>query len=461
MTQFTDVLSFSPGVQAAQMPLESIEWRNRSVVVMGLGRHGGGVGAARYLATHGARVTISDIADEDSLRSSLDQLTDLSIDRFQLGWHDERDFREAEFVVVNPAVPQDHNCLQVARAAGARLTSEVELFLARCPANVIGITGTNGKTTTAAMLASILTAAGRCTWLGGNIGGSLLADLGQMRRDDWVVLELSSFQLAHLGATTRWPRIAIVTNCTPNHLDWHHDFDDYAAAKRRLFTGPRTSGINIINLHDPVSRDWASGSDGKTLTCWPLEQVDHLTVPGDHNRQNAACAAAAAEAAGVDRATILETLATFAGFEHRIEPIGEVLGRRFYNDSKSTSPAATIAALDAVPGPSWLLLGGRAKVSDFSALARTVVARAVGVAAYGESRYALCSAMVEEHSDFHVVAVERMADALAWCWRQSRAGDAIVLSPAAASHDQYRDYEARGEAFRALVRALARDASGE
>jgi UDP-N-acetylmuramoylalanine--D-glutamate ligase len=442
-----------PRIQA-DSDLPAVDWRGRRVTLMGLGRHGGGVGAARYLASHGARVTISETADAGTLSSSLSQLADSPIEAVHLGGHDDRDFASAEFVVVNPAVRPDHVCLQLARTAGARVTTEIELFLAHCPANVIGITGSNGKTTTASMLAAMLAAGGRRAWLGGNIGGSLLESVDSMRHDDWVVLELSSFQLAHLDSSARWPRIALVTNCTDNHLDWHRDFESYAAAKKRLLSTSRVGGVNIINVHDRSTSAWPELHQAEVVESWPLDRLPTLRLLGDHNRQNAACAAAAAELAGIDEQIIVENLTGFTGLPHRIEWVAVVAGRRFYDDSKSTSPAATLAALAALDGPVWLLAGGEAKGADFMALAERLVDRVAGVAAFGTSRYALCAALVELRADFNVIAVEQMADALAWCWQRSRNGDAILLSPAAASYDQFRDYHERGETFCALVRAM-------
>jgi UDP-N-acetylmuramoylalanine--D-glutamate ligase len=440
----------------ADSPFETAQgWRGRRVTLMGLGRHGGGVAAARYLAEHGAQVVISDVANRASLAESLNQLEGLPIAGVHLGGHDVCDFLHAEYIVVNPAVSPDHPCLKLARQAGASITSETELFLAACPARVIGVSGSNGKTTTASMLAAILAAAGRRTWLGGNIGRSLLADVDHMSPEDLVVLELSSFQLAHLGPQARLPQRAIVTNCTPNHLDWHGTFAAYADAKRRLFHAAASGAFVIANTHDPIVSSWRTAAGPLLSRPWPLGDVPPLSVLGDHNRQNAACAAAAAESLGIGRPTIVGALSDFQGLPHRVQFLGELQGRRFFNDSKSTSPAATVAALDAVPGPVWLLAGGHAKGADFHDVAEKIAARTRGLATFGAARDSLRSAILKRDSSFHVHAVERMSDALDWCWQQSSAGDAILLSPAAASYDQFQDYVARGETFAALVGALA------
>jgi UDP-N-acetylmuramoylalanine--D-glutamate ligase len=223
-----------------------------------------------------------------------------------------------------------------------------------------------------------------------------------------------------------------------------------------LLTANRPDGVNLVNVHDQRTSAWPEWTRALVVESWPLRRIPTLRVPGDHHRQNAACAAAAAELAGVDDATIVGALRDFVGLPHRLELVAELEGRRFYDDSKSTSPAATAAALRAVAGPIWLLAGGHAKGADFTALAEIVEERTAGVATFGAARYALCAALVEVRADFNVVAVERLADALAWCWQRSRAGDAILLSPAAASVDQFVDYRQRGATFRALVRAIAR-----
>ncbi|MEX2112320.1 MAG: UDP-N-acetylmuramoyl-L-alanine--D-glutamate ligase [Pirellulales bacterium] len=433
-------------------PLADVDWTARRVTVLGLGRHGGGVAAARYLAVRGARVTISDSADAGVLADSLAQLADLAIEAVHLDGHAWADL-QTEFVVVNPAIRPDHSALRTAREAGARLISETELFLTACPAKVVGVTGTNGKSTTCSMLHAMLATDGRRAWLGGNIGRSLLGDLESMTADDWVVLELSSFQLAHLSATARMPELAVITNCSANHLDWHGSYADYVAAKLRLVAD--SSAVTVLNQLDGEVAGWSAHATGRIFPSWPLKSLPMLAIAGEHNRQNAACAAAAGQWAGISLQTIISTLEAFAGLPHRIELVAEIDGRRFYNDSKATSPAAAAAALAAIDGPLWLLAGGDAKGADFHALGRAVAARVAGAAVFGAARHELQAAIQAAGGDCPAVVREDLSAALAWCWRRSRPGDAIVLSPACASHDQFRDFQERGETFRALVGRLA------
>ena len=370
-----------------------------------------------------------------------------------LGGHDEADFRSAEFIVVNPAVRLDHPLLEVGRAAGARLTSEIELFLRACPAAVIGVTGSNGKSTTVSLLAAMLEAGDRRTWLGGNIGGSLLADVDAMTAADWVVLELSSFQLAHLNETAPRPVISLVTNCAPNHLDWHGGFDAYRTAKLRIIDRRSASARVVLNTRNPETASWASLLGVQVCDPWPDAELPVLPVPGEHNRQNAACAAAVAELAGVDRASICRAAAAFRGLNHRIQWVREFAGRGFYDDSKATTPEASQAALTALAGGAcvWLLAGGQSKGADYRDWAGTVAERARAppcLAPRGELLEARCVASPR----FDSVEFETLSDAFDWCWRRSAAGDAILLSPACASLDQFRDFVARGEAFCRLGR---------
>lgn len=427
----------------------------RRATVMGLGRYGGGVSAVRYLASRGARVTITDAADAESLADSLKQLRGAALEAVHLGGHLPEHFAGADLVVVNPAVPPSNRALGWAREAGAALTSETELFLAACPAPVIGITGSNGKSTTAAMTAAILHADGRRVWLGGNIGRSLLDDLGRIGPSDWVVLELSSFQLARLSVGARFPHVAVVTNCSPNHLDWHGGYDDYVAAKQRLLSGQSPDGIAVLNPRDPEVGGWSSIVRGRQCLVPDEATLPKLRLPGAHQRANAACAAAAAEAVGCEPAAISRGLADFVGLPHRLEFVAEVDGRRFYNDSASTTPESTTAALESFER-AWLLVGGAEKGASFQAMLTALARRAAGVAFYGAAGDRLASAFATLSPRCAFRYETALPAALEWCWRRARPGEAIVLSPGCASFDQYRDYRERGEHFVALARDLQR-----
>lgn len=426
------------------------------VTLMGLGRHGGGVAAARYLVEQGARVTVTDLADEAALADSIRELADVPIAAWHLGGHREEDLRKADWIVVNPAVKPDQPLVRLAVESGARITSETELFLDSCPAIVVGVTGSNGKSSTVSMMAAILEAAGRRTWLGGNIGRSLLPDLPRILPEDVVVLELSSFQLHWLSPHRATPPVAIITNCTPNHLDWHGTMEHYIAAKQRLLTcQPALGSLAVLNDRDAEVSTWRSLVRGTCLTPLADDLIPPLPVVGSHQRANAACVAAAALGLGCSMDAIRSGLANFRGLPHRIEFVAEHDGRLFYNDSKSTTPESTIAALASFDRPVWLMAGGYDKGVDYRALVAAIATNARGAAFYGAVGDTLQRLTLESSPAFECCAVKTLAEALAWCRARSQRGDAILLSPACASFDQFRDYQERGERFAALVRATS------
>jgi UDP-N-acetylmuramoylalanine--D-glutamate ligase len=388
------------------------------------------------------------------LAPALAALADVPIADFQLGGHREDAFRRADLIVVNPAVRPGNPLLEIARRAGVPRTTEIELFLRHCPARTVGVTGSNGKSTTAAMTAGIFQAAGTTSWLGGNIGGSLLDRLDAMTAADWVVLELSSFQLWYLDPAAPLPRIAVVTGCSPNHQDWHATMAEYVAAKQRLLTGQTPSDVAVLNTHDGEAASWRGCVRGRLATPWPLEEIPELQVPGRHNRINAACAAAAAMAGGCGREAVEAGLRAFCGLPQRLEPCGTAAGRRFYNDSAATTPESTIAALESLAEPIWLLAGGRDKGFDFSRLAAVMASRARGAAFFGSVAESLRLRVAAVRPDLPCAAVETMDQAIQWCWSRSQPGDAILLSPACSSHDQFRNFRERGERFAARVAEL-------
>ncbi|NLT72354.1 MAG: hypothetical protein GXX91_16900 [Verrucomicrobiaceae bacterium] len=248
--------------------------------MIGLGHFGGGAAAARWLARQGAQVTVTDLATADRLGDSLAALEGEPIHQYVLGRHREEDFRNAELVVVNPAVQPTSPWIQIARQAGARLTSEMQLFLETCRGRVVGVTGSNGKSTTAAMIAAVLRSAGRRVFLGGNIGHSLLDDVRAIEPGDHAVVELSSFQLFWLECGTRMPETAVITNFTPNHLDWHSDLAEYARAKQRLFAGQKTSDMAIFDPSSPGLSDWAPLVRGRFVVSQASREVAAVLVPG-------------------------------------------------------------------------------------------------------------------------------------------------------------------------------------
>lgn len=432
-----------------------MDWSGRRVTVMGLGRHGGAIGAVRFLHARGANITVTDQADEASLSGSLEKLSDLSGIRFDLGGHRDSVFRDADFVVVNPAVRPDNRWLHLAKEHGAVVTTEIELLLAEAKTHVAGITGSNGKSTTAAMLDEILRADGKKTWLGGNLGGSLLEQVELMSPDDWIVLELSSFQLHRLSATIRPFDVSIVTSLTTNHLDWHPDLNHYVRSKQRIVELTDPQGSVVLNLDDAVLRAWDKLAAGRSVK-GPVatESIPTLQVPGYHNRTNARLAVAAAAVIGCSPESVIAGLSQFKGLTHRLEFVTEIAERRFIDDSAATTPESTIAAVHAMQTPVWMLVGGGDKGSDFHALSESLSKHVQGVACFGEVGPKIDRACEANKSKCARCVISTLDEALRWCWQRSQVGDTILLSPACASSDQFDNYVHRAEVFRQLIAHL-------
>ncbi|MCK4601464.1 MAG: UDP-N-acetylmuramoyl-L-alanine--D-glutamate ligase, partial [Phycisphaerae bacterium] len=290
---------------------QSVPLAGMKVTVVGLGRFGGGIGVTRWLAAHGAKVTVSDKAGPDALADSVKALNGYDV-TLHLGSHDEGDFLGADLLVVSPAVPKDLPPLKAAEAAGIPRTSEINLFLQRCPAPVIGVTGTAGKSTTAAMVGAILRKC-RTTYVGGNIGRSLLESLPEIRPDHMVVLELSSFQLDDLPLISLSPHVAVMTNLMPNHLDRHGTMAAYADAKKNIFKFQSPADVLILNAACKATANWQEEAPGRVEFFDPQGEPFTLSVPGRHNQANAQAAWSAARACGVDRRSAAAALREFSG----------------------------------------------------------------------------------------------------------------------------------------------------
>ncbi|GIX05242.1 MAG: UDP-N-acetylmuramoylalanine--D-glutamate ligase [Planctomycetaceae bacterium] len=443
------------------------DYAGRRITIMGLGSFGGGEGAVRFLAERGARLTISDQRSAQQLGETMSRLADVPITRWSLGGHREEDFLHAELVVVNPAVIRQHPWLVWCRARGIPLTSEMNLFWQHQRGTILAVTGSNGKSTTTALLHHMLRTAGLRTWLGGNLGRSLLPHVDQIQPGDFVVLELSSFQLLDLDRLQVSPHGAIVTNFTPNHLDWHTSLEHYRYAKQTILRWQTSRDWYVLPADDPELSHWrgrgrrivyrllreTAASTSDTEATLQQTVLHSLQLPGEHNLRNALAAATAAQQLGIRSEQIGQALKTYQPLPHRLQHIAHWQGRDFYNDSLATTPESTQAALRAFSRPLIVLVGGYDKHLDLAPLCRELALRAKGVVLIGQTAPSLYASLQALPSRQAWVSSPQpdLSSALKTAIAQSAAGDVIVLSPACASYDWFKNYADRGEQFTRLV----------
>lgn len=438
------------------------DWAGLRVVVMGLGRHGGGLGVTRYLVEQGADVLLTDTAGEADLGEPIAALRDL-VDAgrvtLRLGEHNVSDFTTCDVVVANPAVPKpwENRFLRAASAAGVPVTTELRLLIERLPARerVVAITGTAGKSTTTALTHHILRALGVDAVVGGNLGGSLLSELPRITGETVVVLEVSSAMLHWLKVTELgWsPGVAVVTNISPNHLDWHGSMDAYAGAKAVLLEHQR--GGDAAVLGHAVS-GWRTRPGVHRVVIEDEDAVPGLAIPGIHNGVNAAMAvAAAALVARVDPGTAVEAAMGFTGLPHRLRLAGEVpVGEgvvRCYNDSKATTPASTLIAVRAFGDAARvrLIAGGYDKQVDLGEIG------ALGGELAGLYTIGATGPVIAGASGGRATECGTLEAAVARALHDATPGEVLLLSPGCASWDQFTSFEQRGERFEALVLAAA------
>lgn len=437
---------------------------------MGLGLFGGGVGVTRHLAARGYDVTVTDLRSDADLAPSVEALAGLPV-RFVLGRHERADFTGADLVVVNPAVPPGNEFVAAAIAAGVAIDTEIGMFVRACRGRIAGVTGSAGKSTTSALLARCLESAGVPTVLGGNIGVSLLEELPRIGAEHAVVLELSSFQLHWLRREGLRPSVGVMTNVAPNHLDWHGTLASYVEDKAGIV--PDDGGVLVANADDervaaiartaPCRVVWtsrtASAPAGDSVT-WRGDDLvarregvevavlhkSDVRLLGEHAAWNVASAAAAALEMGASPPSVRAAVRGFDGLPHRLKPIGTVKGVLCVDDSKSTTPEATVSALAAFDAPVLLLAGGYDKRLDPAPMVAAAAARAKAVHCFGATGPALADAM-RAAGVARVTLSWTLDEAVALALTGAREGDVLLLSPGHASWDQFRNYEYRAAAF--------------
>lgn len=446
----------------------------RRVLVMGLGSFGGGAGAARYLAEQGGRVTVTDLRSARQLSSSIEALAGLPIE-FVLGEHRRDDFERAEIVVANPAVPPGHPLLEHARSSGAWVTSEIELFLESVPARVVCVTGTQGKSSTCHLIAALLRGAGIPAYLGGNFGGSLLPEVGRLRAEDVVVLELSSYQLEalhdplELGARIDRVLVACVVNVLADHLERHQTVQAYAQAKRRILDLLASEGVAILPADDAWASSW-SPPRGRRVefsiapdATTPLRLVGgsflfeerilasaaDLKLPGDFQRANALAALGVAHSIGAKPERLAQMLGEIRSLPHRLECLGRFRGRLVYDNGVSTTPDSTISALRSLAGAACLIAGGRAKALSLEGLVAACRGRVSLAVCYGEARERFAQAL--RAGEVPCVTAATLEEAVRVAFERAPSGADLLFSPACSSFDAFANFRARAEAFRAAL----------
>jgi UDP-N-acetylmuramoylalanine--D-glutamate ligase len=442
----------------------------KRVLVVGLARTG--IAVSLFSAGYGAAVTATDEKPEAEMAETAARLRAAAV-KLALGAHSQEMFLEQDLIVVSPGVPAKLPALELARAQGIPVWSEIELAWRFLRGKLVAVTGSNGKTTTTSLIAHILKTAGIATLVGGNIGVPLLALVESSTDSSVTVAEISSFQLETIQEFR--PEIGVLLNLTPDHLDRHESFESYAAAKMRLFENQLDRDAAVLNADDPeITRRmparghvyWfsrqkrvAEGAfvrDGEIVfRADGAETVvvrrSEITLRGEHNLENVLAACAASYLAGAPAAAIATGVKTFRAVEHRLEFVAEVGGVQFYNDSKATNVDATLKAVEAFPGPLLVILGGKDKGSPYSPLAEPLRQRARLAILIGAAAGKIAADIGGTVPIEHAVTLDRAVKLAA---ERSRPGDVVLLAPACSSFDQFENYEQRGRVFKELVARL-------
>jgi len=448
-----------------------MELNGKRALVVGLGKSG--VASALFMKAHGARVTVSDTKSGDELRNEIPVLLDHGI-TVETGGHGDRTFRGQDLIVVSPGVPVDAPPLVQARSLGETVIGEIELAAQFLPGPIVAITGSNGKTTTTTLTGEIMTAAGLPTLVGGNIGTPAISLAERAKPETVVVLEISSFQLETIQ--TFRPQIAVVLNVTPDHLDRHRTFEIYTDAKARIFENQQGSDFAVLNADDPTcvalgARTraqvfWFSRQKEVQQGAWVRDgnivfrdskgqreilQVSDIPLKGAHNLENVLAAVCSGVLMGCAPEKVRQAVRDFKAVEHRLEFVATIGGVDYYNDSKATNVDATIKALESFPANIHLILGGKDKGSDYTVLNDLIRQRVKRIYTIG----AAAAKIESQVKGAEIVHAETLENAIRKAHAIAQPGDVVLLAPACASFDQFKNYEHRGKVFKEIVAGLA------
>ncbi|MBP2662365.1 MAG: murD [Firmicutes bacterium] len=450
--------------------IRQTEFANKKIVVLGAGISG--ISVARILQQLGASVVVSDAKPIEQFEQDFTELQASGVG-LALGNQNEELLEGIDYLVVSPGISIYIPLVSAARKRGISVISEVEVAYRLSEAPMIAITGTNGKTTTTTMVGEMLKTTGRQIGVGGNIGAALSEQALEVKSDGFVVAEISSFQLE--GVTRFRPRIAVILNLTPDHLDRHRTMEVYQQMKEQVFSRQQASDYLVLNYDDIAVRGMAKRASGKVVYFSRQQLLDEgiyvengkirlnldgkktdicavndIKIKGGHNVENALAACAVAYIVGVRPDAITEVLKTFSGVEHRMEPVAEIAGVEYYNDSKATNPESSIKALEAFEGRIILIAGGRDKNTDLTEFMKLAKERVDHMILLGEAKQRFVEAAAQQGvKNIHKVAT--FGEAVTLAHKLAQPPQVVVLSPACASYDMFNNYEERGKAFKNLV----------
>lgn len=455
-----------------------MDLKGKKVLVVGLARTG--VATVRFLVGKGARVKVSEVKPAEKLESALKALMGLKVE-WELGGHTLPFFLGVDLIVVSPGVPMDLEPLAKTRAKGVPVISEVELASGFLRRPLIAITGTNGKTTTTILIGDLLRASGKSAFVGGNIGNPLIEYVESSQAEEWVVAEVSSFQLE--GISKFRPFIGVLLNITEDHLDRYHTFEEYIRAKGRIFENQEKGDYALLNADDPLAFRFAhqrksqvvlfsaqrpvpigcflekggilfQGGDGKRERF----ELDRLKIRGAHNLENLMATIATCKICGCRRESLQRAIEEFKGLEHRLEWVRDVGGVSFFNDSKGTNVGSVAKSLMSFQEPILLIAGGKDKGGDYGPLKKLVSQRVKGMALLGEAKERM---FYDLGHLTETVKVDTLEEAVCWATAKASPGDVVLLSPACSSFDMFENYEDRGRQFKSIVQGLGRKSMSE
>ena len=448
-----------------------MELKGKTVLVVGLARTG--AATVQFLAKRGAKVKASDAKTSAELAPFLEPLLDLAVD-FELGGHTESFFSDSDLIVMSPGVPLNLPPVAKALAKGIPVIGEVELAFRFLRRPLIAITGTNGKTTTTTLVGEMLRGSGKKVFVGGNIGSPLIGYVEGPQDDDWVVAEISSFQLERVGDFR--PKISALLNLTEDHLDRYETFGEYAAAKERIFARQKKEDYALLNADDPLVSALAPGlepqvllfsarravSFGSYLTpegiifqgpngTREMFDLSRIRIKGAHNLENLMAAIAVAKMCGCPREALQRVMDEFPGIEHRLEWVRRLDGVSYFNDSKGTNVGSVVKSLQSFEEPVILIAGGKDKGGDYGPLKGLIAERVKGMALIGEAKERMFSALGGLTESAKLGSLE---EAVRWARSKARPGGIVLLSPACSSYDMFANYQERGKRFKEIVHGL-------